>query len=520
MKRWMFVWIGLSLMVSQVQAQEKITAEEIMRLVRERTGVARHKVPDPGMELRGRGQFTGMSSEYSLIFDREGRFVQSSKARIGITTGFDGKEVWTTDLGGETRIYELTDHRTNLLSGLLATWLWIDPSFGMEYRLKEGSISPESWTLEFTHKPTEVSGKLIIDRASGLPRECTYLSDGRQVGFKWAGSVNCEGMKFPAKIQSMLGDKAMETTTIESAKPAPTFVRSPYTRPHAAPADVVFDNTVPADLEVKRAKTGHLLVKPKVNGKDVGWFIMDSGAGVNVLTSRVVKELELEKFGELPAVGIGGTVMTSFARPATLTLGRLTIKDPLVIDLDLSFVDGAMGERIGGVIGYGSFFRSVVEMDMAQSKIALFDPKTYDEGRVQGRWQRLYQMSRTSCVEAEFEGHRGVFKLDTGAAGSAISIHAPAVEKLNLLEGREIEDSQTGGVGGMIKAKQGYLRDFTLGGHRHEKVSATFATVKAGAFNSTDTLGNIGDGLLRPFRIVFDYQNQRIAFVKRETTKE
>src|SRR4029077_10918602 len=117
---------------------------------------------------------------------------------------------------------------------------------------------------------------------------------------------------------------------------------------------------------------------------------------------------------------------------------------------------------------------------------------------------------RVACVEAEFEGHKGIFKLDTGAAGSTVAIHAPTVEKFKLLEGRETQDTLAGGVGGNVTAKKGKLKYFELGGHRSNDVEATFATVNKGAFNSSDTLGNIGGDLLKPFKMVFDYQNKRI----------
>ena len=41
----------------------------------------------------------------------------------------------------------------------------------------------------------------------------------------------------------------------------------------------------PAALETKRAASGHVMVRPLIDGKDHGWFIFDTGAGINVLDS-------------------------------------------------------------------------------------------------------------------------------------------------------------------------------------------------------------------------------------------
>jgi hypothetical protein len=208
-------------------------------------------------------------------------------------------------------------------------------------------------------------------------------------------------------------------------------------------------------------------------------------------------------------------VKTAFCQPETIQLGRATFERPMAIGLDLGFLDAPMGVHIAGVLGYGVFHRCIVEVDMRESQIALYDPDHFDDSKLKDRWQKLYQTARVACVEAEFEGHKGIFKLDTGAANSTVAIHAPIVEKFKLLENREVKDSMTGGVGGMLKAKSGNVKYFELGGHRTVNVEVVFATANQGAFNTSETMGNIGGELLKPFRLVFDYQGKRIAFVKR-----
>lgn len=90
------------------------------------------------------------------------------------------------------------------------------------------------------------------------------------------------------------------------------------------------------------------------------------------------------------------------------------------------------------------------------------------------------------------------------------------MKKLNLLEGRELNDTFIRGYGGREKAKVGKLKYFEIGGHRHEDVEAYFASSGTGASCDHDTIGSIGYGMLKPFKIVLDYQNRRIAFVKRD----
>jgi hypothetical protein len=464
--------------------------------------------------MLGKGTFAGMPAQHEILFNSVGHFMHRVISRLQTGLGYDGNNAWRKDIAGEQRILDLSDRRNALFTGLLITGLWLDPSSGIRYTVPQDGWKDGVCTLHFTHTPTEYTGTMRIDGTTWRPLDCTVTVEGRTQTTAWSGVIEWQGMKFPKRHETRGAGEGAEIFEIETIRPAPVFTKNPYEAVVSTPDDTVFDDTLPADLEVKRAKTGHLLVKPKVNGHFVGWFILDSGAGANVLATSVVKELKLETFGELPAVGVGGAVKTSFSKPGSISLGRATFKEPLVVGLDLAFLDGPMGEHIGGIIGYGCLYRCIVEVEMEQGTVALFNPKNYDQSRVGNRWQKLYQSSRVSSVEAEFEGHRGIFKLGTGA-DNTVSIHSPTVERHKLLDNRETTESSSGGVGGRIKTRKGKLSYFELAGHRFDDVVATFALESKGAFNSADTMGNIGGALLKPFRIVFDYQNKRIAFVKR-----
>ncbi len=500
-----------------IQSPEQPDAAQVLiQRARQATGLTLARIPDEGIRLIGEGTYAGMPAQFLLQFTRQGHFVQKVNARISTGLGFDGTNAWVKDLGGEERLQELADRRNTIFMGLIYTGLWLDPSSGMEFSApREKSTSAEVNVLHFTHPASEQKGTLQLSSTTGLPVSISLQREGREVTLRWSDYRDSFGMKLPGMMELLSSGEVVEKVKFTTIEPAPLSPISPYLAAVNKPKDVRFDSTQPAELIVKRAKTGHLLVKPLVNGKDVGWFIFDSGAGAHVLAKGTVKELGLEAFGELPAIGVGGTVKTNFSKPNTITLGRAEFQEPFCIALDLAFLDSVMGDHIAGIIGYGAFHRCIVEVDMEKNSVALFDPSNYDEARAQNRWQKLYQTARVACVEAEFEGHKGIFKLDTGAAGSTVAIHAPIVEKFKLLEGRETSDTVTGGVGGMLKARKGKLQYFELGGHRAENIEATFATSRIGAFDSTETLGNIGGELVKPFRIIFDYQQKRIAFVKR-----
>lgn len=269
-------------------------------------------------------------------------------------------------------------------------------------------------------------------------------------------------------------------------------------------------------LELKRAPTGHLLVRPVVNGVPAGWYIFDTGAGICCVSTPHVDELNLARAGSVDAKGVGGQAAMSLYRATTLQLGPVTLHEEPVMATDFSMLKQYLGEEIAGVIGFGLISSCVVELDLATPRIALFDPETYTLR--EGEWSELIIDDRIPVVHAKFEGHEGLFRLDTGANGT-VTFHEPAVEKWKLLEGREshgpLTDHKLGGVGGFVAGKAGTIDWFELGGVRHEKLPVTFALEAKGTFADDKKDGNIGGDLLRPFTLVLDYKHQRIAFVKR-----
>jgi hypothetical protein len=273
------------------------------------------------------------------------------------------------------------------------------------------------------------------------------------------------------------------------------------------------DAAVPAALEVKKARTGHLLVRPIVNGQPAGWFIFDTGAGVCCVTTSSVAELELERIGEIAAVGGGGSAQAPVYRARELTLGSLHCADHPLMAVDLAFLEQHLGEKISGIIGFGVLSRCVAVIDLQGAAISLHDPARYKLPR--GAWTALDLSERVPVITAVFDGREGRFLLDTGEHG-AVTFYEPAVRKWKLLEGRELTDSKLGGVGGFVAAKSGKIAKLEVLGLTLEDVPANFALEAKGSHARADRAGKIGAGVLQRFLVVADYGRQRMALLPRE----
>lgn len=494
---------------------EPLTVGEVLAKVREGTGraVLLQKLAG-GVQLRGATEFLGMPEQCVLTMTPAGSFVLEQTGPIPLTRALGAKGPWRVDIGGETAMLALGEAESARLFGAACTGSWLDekPAVELDLSVEASKTTENRVYLAFALKGGLTHGEISIDRKTWRPAEWTMRAGSKTETVTFNGELMLEGAWLPKEVIEYGREGSSSTYTFEAAASAPQYFRSPYEPASLKASDIAFDAGVPAALESKRARTGHALVKVLVDGRP-GWFIFDTGAGTTVIDKAFAEAGGLKPFGAVQAVGVGGSVSTGFVRPKTLTAGPATQTDALLAQLDLSAIAKAMGEPIDGVLGYNIMHRTIARLSTADGAVSLHDPATFDDrGLV---WFPLIVYDRHACVAGTFEGHEGVFTLDTGAGTQPVSMHFPTVERFKMLEGRETTDSSAGGVGGNVKMKAGKLAWLEVGGRREENVRASFAVEEKGVFGNPFTAGHLSIKQLGPRDVVFDYAGGRIAFPDR-----
>jgi len=490
-------------------AAQAPTADEVVAAARAALGW--NALGQGALRVTGSGRSLGTDVTRTLVFDARGRFLDTLDGPLAQSSGSDGTTVWGRDWSGTSRVLVLGDAAGVVVEHALLTGAWSLPGAPFTFHVDEAA---DDGTLELAWKHTEgvLAGTLTLDAATHLVRAATRGSGDQASSWTLSDYHSEGGVSFPARILAVEQGmpQGFELRTLERLA---TVDDALFAARLATPSDTRFLQDVAPALEVKRVASGHLLVHPTIEGQDLGWFIFDSGAGTNCIATSVTDALAGEPFGEIGAKGVGGTVPARFWRASELALGPIVITSPVFMGLDLAFLERHFGVEIGGILGYEFFARCVVELDM-QGTIALFDPARYTLPAA-GRWEDVVLYARHPCVQAAFEDHQGLFKIDTGAAGDTVTLHYDAVRELALLDGRETRLSGAGGVGGVVPVRVGELASFRLGGHDYDTIQASFALEDKGAFADGYVLGNIGGKLLAPFTLVFDYPQGRLGFVPR-----
>lgn len=461
-----------------------------------------------GLVLTGSTDVGGVDADFELFFTADGRYRYAMDGPLARTLAFDGHDLARRTRSGPVERLELGDSESWNLSQWVHSGYWLERGCPLEIEWE--SETESDVTLRLSFPGSAAVSRLVLDRETWLPRELRQPSMGAESVTVFKLYKAAAGVPIARSITSHEHDVDTALFVLEGlaadADPGSRYAMAP------APAtDVHFDPEISPSVELKRVLSGHLLVHPLVDGRDVGWFILDSGAGQICIDPKVADELGLENFGSLPAVGVAGAIQTSYRQGTSLQLGPMRLDDPLYVEIDLSFLALVFGVKVAGICGYEVFARSVLELDLEAVTLSVHDPQTYQLGN--GEWTRLFLDGGSPSIECRFEGDRsGLFLLDLGDAGT-ITFYSPAVRSLGLLEGRAVSRSEVGGVGGMGSASSGELEWFEVGGNRVEPLKVTFSQTDVGAFSNTQILGNLGSRMLMPFRIVFDYPESRIALV-------
>lgn len=510
-----------------VRASDDVARDRVLGRIREALGIEPLQQHKRGIVLEGAATQNGREGPYRLQFTPGGReFARRIEGGIVEAVSFNGKVGWGLDWSGRPWRLELGDLEVAQMAVWVQSGQWLGTGIPLDIRLAPSAADQGPVALELEIRGGRLRAELLVDRTTWRPSLLRHRPQGSVESWEFRDYKPALGGIVPHTVVHHLGEH-VDTYMVQSVREATVAEgtsRAELTAPR--PDDTRFDSAIAAEVPLKRTPTGHVLVRPKVNGRDVGWFILDTGCGLGMLIAPgAAAGLELASAGELEIHGAGKASKGVLKTASTFSLGPITIARPVLTEIPQETVEllsKSFGIEVAGVCGFDLFSRAVVEFDKKGDRVTIHDPASYKLPA--GRWENLVLHQKIPCVNCRFEGnHEGLFRLDTGAAHGSrplVLFHAPAVVSLDLLKDREVVAAQTAGAGGQFDARIGSLKEFVLGGRRFADVTAVFALAVEGALTDVYTLGTFGGELLTPFTIVFDYSHQRIAFIDRHVADE
>ena len=414
---------------------------------------------------------------------------------------FDGTRGWLVDRNGEVRDldgFELDDQLALAFRDSFGALLpdrvpgTVTTSARGELVLAPaGGHRPETVTFAADHRPMQVV------RRDGEKLRATRLEDWREVA----------GVAMPFHIHEDNGSPNdavdIQLTSIERGTP-PAFTRPP---------DRARDMTGTASVPIELAYGGLVFVAVTVNGTPMS-FILDSGAESTVLNASRLPALGLTSTGTFAAGAGGGDVTVGYVPHVTYAVGGATLHDQIVSAIPLDGLEGPLGRKLDGILGYDFLSRFVVELDYRQKQLRLRDREGYHHAP--GTPVPITLEDSTPFVDAtvELPGLRplpGHFTLDTGCL-CQVSLFAPFIDAHHLLAAvpDAKADGYSAGAGGETHQVSARITSLHIGDRTIEKPIADFGRDTSGATADPESAGLIGAIVWRQFVLVLDYKRKQV----------
>ena len=345
---------------------------------------------------------------------------------------------------------------------------------------------------------THLVSKVVIDTEGGPAT--TVFSDWRPVG----------DVKLAFRQVETLTDGEETTLVIEQARLLDAVGDESFARPASTPHGSLASSE-PARVPFTYVGS-HIRVPMSVDGVPSN-VIFDTGAA-NYFSPASAKRFGLEVGGGLNLGGVGeSSTVGGFARAGRIALGSAELRDQIVIVGPVPWGDrpGADGVVCDGTAGYEFMAEFRTTIDYPAQTLELADPSSPAPTSGRGTKVPFWSDGHSMFVEADVEGHRGTFCIDTGS-GDTVTLF-PTFAKENEL-GREAGEKVVSGegIGGKVSSRPVTLSRFTLAGAEFRDLPAHLSENRTGVFASRSLAGNLGGGLLRCFRITIDYAARTVTF--------
>jgi predicted aspartyl protease len=251
-----------------------------------------------------------------------------------------------------------------------------------------------------------------------------------------------------------------------------------------------------------------IMVPVTLNGSNGLSFMLDTGFSMTMVNPALPEALQLRRAGEITIEGIAGDEQAATYEGATFGIGGLKYQPRRVATLAS---DTNRRRRRDGILGSGVFRQFVVELDSQRQQLSLYAPTNFIyQGR--GEVLPLRFSSTTPVIKATIQTTNGTavqaeFEIDTGC-DSGLCLGHEFIKTHQLLDLADTRESGKFGVGGGTETRSGHLPQLQMGRLKLDRPQTDFFL--EGSPVGRKLAGHIGMGVLKHFKVIFDYSRKQM----------
>jgi len=422
------------------------------------------------------------------------------------------EDAWSLNASGQ--VEELGKNQAKSLRRELSR------SFGVPFlsdSLSWKRMDPEerggrSWTVLRLEYPNRDTWDLFLDPEDGSSEWSRSMEDTKTTWIHDSDFRIVDGVRMAFQSEQS-GEDPGDSNLVSWSKIetnveiAPTAFSRPATRKIArivgGAASTPWMKTVSNDPRSIR-------LRGEINGRAAD-ILLDSGAGITVVSRSLAKELKLKSEGTLTAEGTAASAEAALVGGIKLKLGELELDGITAATIDLSQINAQLPRPLEVILGKELFHAMLVDVDYPNSRVRFCDPESFENTGLGHKVAILPAADGHKLIEINVENlPPALVDVDTGS-GATLDIFGFYADENELLKNRaRVSEAMAAGVGGTTVNKIASLETLTVGGYELRGVPVGFFQGKKGSFHTRRIAGNLGAGILSRFRILFDYPDQAL----------
>jgi hypothetical protein len=261
--------------------------------------------------------------------------------------------------------------------------------------------------------------------------------------------------------------------------------------------------------------SNHIYLKAEVNDSLYLNFLLDTGAQLSYLDLPKAFEHKIKKVDRQKVRRVSFSDDVSFFRLDSIKIGNLTIFEQDVVGISLNHLNKFEGTAFDGILGYDFLQRFVVEIDYINQILTIYEPDKFNytgEGEVLELDLGWYLPKVKAVVDSE---HEEMFEIDTGSRnGLDLSFSFVKEHKFLKKYPKCLEAPLGFGITGSIRGGVGRIGSFKLGNFLIQSPVTGFCLEDVKSFSSLKIAGKIGGGILKKFKVIFDYPHYHMILEK------
>lgn len=436
---------------------------------------------------------------------------------LNVVQGDNGEHEWVLDQNGKVQVVTNPDDaaiKRRQVRQLLGNYAFADRESAIFTATLEGNEVVDDkncYVVRIANNINVDNRTFFINTETFLREKAIYIEDVQSRDIFYGDYREMQGITVPfwTKEVSHATGQPQELTVTQYIS-NPEIDPALFEPPEQGAKDYQFVEGDRAENIPFKYIGKHIFIPVIVGGKERLW-VLDTGAGISVLTEVFADELGLEREGDLKGQGAGGTVDVSFTTLPPFSIQGIQFEEQTVAVIDMHELIRRIGLDVVGILGFDFLSRFVSRIDFANERISFYEPETFEYAG-DGKILDIHLDQSVFEVATTLDGiHSGIWLFDIGAGTTSLD------GRYALREGYADKKGVIGmghGAGNEYQLKQVRCDSILFAGYTVYEPIVNFPYGGTDTVFAADRIGGLGNTLFQHFVIYCDYSREQLIVEK------